>query len=407
MGQRSIHGLPPDPPTVARVLHGLPGFAWLDSSDGSDRWGGDLLAACPRSVEHGRLPAAWPEDPPEGTVRIGSIDYEGDWTFGLYDRWLRFDRASSSWSGSPGLAAEFRRAWKARRHGNSEIPPPPVVGALRTEMTEADFIERVRAAREFIAAGDIYQVNLSQRFLLDWPPAADAFAAYRRLRVLSPVPHAAFLDQGRRVVLCASPESFLVREGDRLLTRPIKGTRPRRADRREDEMMHSDLLDSAKERAELIMITDLGRNDLGRVARTGSVRVSSLCQVESFAQVHHLVSEIEAVLRPGLGWSEVMRACFPGGSITGAPKKRACEIIAGLEPGARRLFTGAIGWLGPSGRGVFNIAIRTAWIEDEQAVFAAGSGIVADSDPHAEYLETLHKARALSLALGGPDLVES
>jgi para-aminobenzoate synthetase component 1 len=188
----------------------------------------------------------------------------------------------------------------------------------------------------------------------------------------------------------------------RLLTRPIKGTRPRGGDASEDARFAEELAASPKERAELVMITDLERNDLGRIARTGSVQVVELCALESFAQVHHQVSTVSATLRPGLGWPEIWDAMFPGGSITGAPKVRAMEIIRELEPAPRGLYTGAIGWmLGPD-QGVFSIAIRTAVASGRMVGFHTGSGIVEGSSPEAEYQETIHKAAGLALACGFP-----
>jgi anthranilate/para-aminobenzoate synthase component I len=269
-------------------------------------------------------------------------------------------------------------------------------------MLRENFLAMVRRAQEYIAAGDIYQVNLSHRIASPW--SGDPWAFYEALRHYSPAPNAAFLDLGDRAVLSASPESFLKMSGPAIRTRPIKGTRPRRADPLADERSAFDLLTSAKEVAELVMITDLERNDLGSVCEFGSVTVPELLKLERHEQVFHLVSTVEGRLRAGVDHAAAFRACFPGGSITGAPKKRAREIIAELEPRPRGLYTGALGWFGFNGESQFSIPIRTVIIERDDsgpsagAHFHVGSGIVADSSPEAEWQETLDKAAGILLA---------
>jgi anthranilate/para-aminobenzoate synthase component I len=253
----------------------------------------------------------------------------------------------------------------------------------------------VQKAREFIAAGDIYQVNLTHTLSARWAPDPAGFHA--RLRAASPAPFSCLLELGDTAVVSASPECFLAIDGRRVITRPIKGTRPRRED---DAVAARELQASPKERAELVMITDLERNDLGKVCEYGSVRVTGLCELETFAQVHHLVSTVEGLLYPGVSAIRAVRACYPGGSITGAPKIRAREIIAGLEQTPRGIYTGALGFFGCDGRAVFNIAIRTLVLRAGRATFGIGAGIVADSDPGLEYEETLHKAAGLMAALG-------
>jgi aminodeoxychorismate synthase component I len=264
-------------------------------------------------------------------------------------------------------------------------------------MQREDFMARVERAQEYIAAGDIYQVNLSHRFAAPWS-GGDSFAFYRELRRCSPAPYAAFLSLPGRDVLSSSPELFLEINGRQIRTRPIKGTRPRRSDPEEDARSARELVASPKEQAELIMITDLERNDLGRVCDFGSVRASEVLKLERFAQVFHLVSTVEGSLRGDVDHVAALRACFPGGSITGAPKKRAMEIIAELEPVPRGLFTGGIGYFGFNGTSQFNIAIRTVVIESGEAHFHVGAGIVADSQPAAEWQETLDKAAGILLA---------
>jgi len=284
------------------------------------------------------------------------------------------------------------------------VPPHHVVSSTPTARWDSapyqrqQFCEAVRRAKAYIAAGDIYQVNLSQRFQCE--VAASAPEVYQVLRAVNPAPYCAYLDIGDAQILSSSPECFLKIQDRHVITRPIKGTRPRDRD-------PSELLRSPKDNAELLMIVDLERNDLGRVCEYGSVHVSELKRVETFATVHHLVATIEGMLRAGVSHIDCVRACFPGGSITGAPKIRAMQIIDELEPHARGVYSGAIGYLGRNGTSHFNIAIRTVVYQSMAAgvpacgrlTFHAGGGIVADSDPDAEYEETLAKAQGIFNAL--------
>jgi anthranilate/para-aminobenzoate synthase component I len=260
-----------------------------------------------------------------------------------------------------------------------------------------DYVER---ARDYIAAGDIYQVNLTHRFTAPLPRDLDLYALYQHLREISPAPFAAYTNLGGRTILSSSPEQFLRLSGRTIQTRPIKGTRPRFRDREQDEKSAYDLITSSKEIAELVMITDLERNDLGQVCEYGSVVATELLKLERYAQVFHLVSTIEGTLREEIDHLAALRACFPGGSITGAPKKRAREIIAELESGPRGLYTGAIGCFGFNGESRFNIAIRTLVAENDELHFHVGAGIVADSVPVKEWEETLHKASGILQACG-------
>lgn len=264
--------------------------------------------------------------------------------------------------------------------------------------TRDQYLAAVSRILEYIAAGDVYQVNLSQRFHAH--SEVPAFDVYQRLRAATPAPYAAFLSFGRRSLLSASPEQFLELRGRQLVTRPIKGTRRRGTSEEEDARLAQDLLTSPKDDAELAMIVDLERNDLGRVCDHGSIRVTAPKVLERHPTVHHLSATIEGRLRGGLGAVDVLRATFPGGSITGAPKIRAMEIIDELEPTRRAFYTGAIGALGFDGSMNFSIAIRTVLGDGPDYFFQAGGGIVADSDPAAEYDETLTKAAAMARALG-------
>ena len=257
----------------------------------------------------------------------------------------------------------------------------------------------VRRAIEYIHAGDCYQVNLAQRLL--HAAALPPLELYARLRRCNPAPFAGYFDLGDFVVASASPERFLRVQGREVETRPIKGTRPRGNTPDDDRARAAELLASGKDRAENIMIVDLLRNDLGRVCEYGSVRVPAVCRLESFRTVHHLVSEVRGRLRPDMTPIDLLRAAFPGGSVTGAPKVRAMEIIAELEQTARGPYCGSLGYLGFDGAADTSILIRTFTAGRGWLQFPVGGGIVADSIPEREYEETWHKAEGLLRALRG------
>lgn len=394
---------------VAASLRHLPGFVWLDTAGRCaerDRDGAvSIMAACPERVVRGHLSDIGALEEALGELSgeavdwgmplaglMGWVDYDGTFCFGQYGQVVIHRHATGDWYESGDLL---------ELAGPAELPG--MGGAeFATEMERGDFCRRVARAQAYIEAGDIYQVNLAHRFSAVWPGGADPFALYLRLRECSPAPQAGYLALGERTVLSSSPESFLKMSGSVVRTRPIKGTRPRFADPVADERSLRELMTSEKERAELVMITDLLRNDLGMVCEYGSVQVTGLLQPETFGQVHHLVSTVEGTLRADVSHAAALAACFPGGSITGAPKKRAREIIAELEPVPRGLYTGAIGFLGTNGESHFNIAIRTVTVEQGRAEFHVGAGIVADSAPGREWEETLHKAAGiLEAARGG------
>jgi anthranilate/para-aminobenzoate synthase component I len=266
-------------------------------------------------------------------------------------------------------------------------------------MDRVDFMRAVERAKEWIAAGDIYQVNLAQAFGARVSGEGSLFGLYETLREATPAPMAAWISLAGREVLSSSPELFLKISGRGIETRPIKGTRPRFRDSDDDRRSAVELQTSPKEISELVMITDLLRNDLGQVCDFGTVEVSRMLELESLAQVHHLVSTVKGSLRPDLDALGALAACFPGGSITGAPKKRAMEIIRELEPVPRGIYCGALGWLGFNGESEFNIAIRTLVREGECLSYHVGAGIVADSVPAEEYVETLHKAEGIRLGV--------
>jgi para-aminobenzoate synthetase component 1 len=333
-----------------------------------------------------------------------------DIRFALHDTAVTIDARSGkvelwAWdlTGEGRPAAERRcRSWRKALERALRAPRAAGTGSpgiLPTSSVDrATYIASVNRALEYIAAGDVFQVNLSQRFSARGH--FDPLTLHTRLKQESPAPFAAFFRWKDLAIISASPESFYETRGDTVITRPIKGTRPRGVEPAEDERLAAELLASPKDRAELTMIVDLERNDLGRVCEYGSVVVKEPLAIESFAQVHHLVATVEGRLRPSAGPIDVIRALFPGGSITGAPKIRAMEIIDELETNRRSLYTGAIGYFSQHGTSAFNIAIRTILVEGDSASFQVGGGIVADSDPEAEYEETLAKGRGMLAVFG-------
>ena len=269
---------------------------------------------------------------------------------------------------------------------------------LHSNFTRDEYLQAVENAIEYIANGDIFQVNLSQRFESDL--TIDPYDLYLQLRDINPSPFACYLNFGDVTVAGASPERFLHLGGNMVETRPMKGTRPRGCSPVEDDMLAAELLKSEKDHAENIMIVDLERNDLGKVCEYGSVKVRDLCTLEKYATVFQLTSTVAGRLREDKDRIDLLKAAFPGGSVTGAPKVRAMEIIDELEPTRRGIYTGSVGYLGFDGCMDLNIVIRTFVIKGNRVYFQVGGGIVSDSDPEAEYQETLDKARALMEALG-------
>jgi anthranilate synthase component 1 len=269
--------------------------------------------------------------------------------------------------------------------------------AVRSNVTRGQFESAVRAGQEHIAAGDIYQVVLSQRFEADVD--ADPFTVYRALRHVNPSPYMFFVRMGQRAIVGSSPEMLVRVEGDRVETHPIAGTRPRGRDEAEDLRLAEELKANEKERAEHVMLVDLGRNDVGRVAEYGTVRVPQFMGLERYSHVMHLVSRVEGRLAPECDRLDALVSCFPAGTVSGAPKIRAMEIIAELEPDRRGIYAGAVGYLDFAGNLDFCIAIRTIVMSGSTARVQAGAGIVMDSDPAAEFDETCDKAKALIRAL--------
>jgi anthranilate synthase component 1 len=277
------------------------------------------------------------------------------------------------------------------------LPPSAAPPPLDSNLTQERFEDMVRAGKEYIAAGDVIQVVLSQCFVT--PLRHDPFDLYRALRCINPSPYMFYLDQGEMKVVGASPEILVRLEDGRINYRPIAGTRPRGATEAEDAALEAELLADPKERAEHLMLVDLGRNDVGRVARIGSVRVPELFTIERYSHVMHIVSQVEGELAPAYDGLDLLKSTFPAGTVAGAPKVRAMEIIEELEPTRRGPYAGAVGYLGFSGNLDFCITIRSFTIHQGQVYLQVGAGIVADSDPAAEYQETVNKGKALMRAL--------
>jgi len=383
----------------------LPGMVFFDSSGNLPVNYGraySIIAAIPEKEYSGlacdweNLEYVWEKyrfDGPDCGFPLGGLcgwmDYEGGWRFGVYDQMLIYAHEDEQWYQVGELSD---RISGERENAAFQIED------FTSNFRQDGFVKAVERVKEYIAAGDIYQVNIAQKYLTKiqggslWP-------LYEKLREASPAPLAGWMSLGGREVLCSSPETYLKISGNQIETRPIKGTRPRSDDPEEDRRNAYELMTSEKEIAELIMITDLERNDLGKICEFGSVRVDEMLQLETLEHVYHLVSTVRGILNKDVNAVTAMRECFPGGSITGAPKKRAMEIIEEVERGSRGLYTGAFGYFGFNGESQFNIPIRTLVREGEELSYHVGAGIVADSNPFHEYEETEHKAKGMRLAI--------
>ncbi|UQR64847.1 aminodeoxychorismate synthase component I [Bradyrhizobium sp. C-145] len=327
----------------------------------------------------------------------------------LYDVIVSYDhRDNRCWIVSTGWPEQdpVRRGERARRRADEfaallanpkspRIVLPATAGAWNSNFSREAYIVAVQRVIDLILAGDLFQANIAQRFTSRLSTIFDPLTFYRQLRSLNPAPFGALLRYGKLTIASSSPERFLKLDGTQVETRPIKGTIARSADSNEDQRRANTLAASEKDRAENIMIVDLLRNDLSRVCTPHSVDVPALCELESYASVHHLVSIVTGTLAGDEDAVTLLRACFPGGSITGAPKVRSMQIITEIERVAREVYCGAIGFIGFNGQMDTNVAIRTVTIDDDMAVFHAGSGITAMSDPAAEYEETLAKAQRI------------
>lgn len=429
-----------------RTLADLPWPVWLDSAaaDGDERF--DIVVADPyitlrtrgaftevarrgaRPERSGRAPlalvrevlgevSAGAEGLPFSGGAVGYLGYDlgrrleripdiaaadidmPDLAIGIYDWAVVVDHSKRrTWLVGAGRDSRTFAEWHAlvaRLEGPAAPSPEPfrVLAPPASNLTRERYGDAFRRVLEHIRAGDCYQVNLTQRFAA--PAAGDAWHAYFELRSINPAPFAAYLDLPDGRIVCSSPERFLKVRGAHVETKPIKGTRRRAENPRRDRALAEELRTSAKDRSENVMIVDLLRNDLGRCCTPGSVRVSKLFDVESFASVHQLVSTVEGELAPGKHALDLVTACFPGGSITGAPKVAAMKVIEALEPHRRSVYCGCIGYIGFDGNMELNIAIRTLVQQGGHVYTWAGGGIVADSDVDAEYQESLDKAAAM------------
>ncbi|MFC5050717.1 aminodeoxychorismate synthase component I [Rubritalea spongiae] len=390
------------PVEVAAGLRHLGGLVFFDSSGNFPESAGEIVsvvAARPARVLRGNVDdiseleqvlaendGAQSELPNGGLC--GWVEYDGGYCFGEYREMLVYVHAARQWYEVGELSTEFKDVTE------EEVS----LGVFEAQMEREDYMSKVERIKEYIAAGDIYQVNLTQQFVATIQ-GGSGWGLYRVLRDVTPAPLASYLALGGREVLSSSPETFLKFDNGRVETRPIKGTRPRFEDPAQDQRSAFELRTSEKEVAELVMITDLERNDLGQVCAFGSVQVEAMLKLEKYAQVYHLVSTVTGQLEDGVSQVQALKSCFPGGSITGAPKKRAMEIIDELEEESRGLYTGAVGYFGFNGQSQFNIAIRTLVRDGESLHYHVGAGIVADSNPVAEYEETLQKARGMRLAV--------
>jgi len=428
----------PDPWAVARKLAHLPHLLFLDSADRHPergrysyvtadpiQWFDEFLPPIHSATSESRT-----DLPPFQGGLAGLFGYGLGRTFeaipahriddlttpdvalGHYDFAVSFDHLQRrAWIVTTGSVQRLKQIRECL-----ELPTPErfALSGLRNELTApafplpghpgitsnfspAEYRDAVRRAIEYVHAGDVFQVNIAQRLLA--PLAEHPLELYGRLRERNPAPFACYFDAGEFQIASASPERFLKVTNGEVVTQPIKGTRPRGRTVEEDAKLLHDLITNPKDRAENVMIVDLLRNDLGRVCEFGSVRVPKVCEVETYQFVHHLVSEVRGKLRAGTTPFDLLKAAFPGGSVTGAPKVRAMEIIAELEPTARGPYCGSVGFIGFDGSMDTNILIRTFTAANGWLQFPVGGGIVADSDPDREYEETLHKAAGLLRAL--------
>ncbi|MBI5166630.1 MAG: aminodeoxychorismate synthase component I [candidate division NC10 bacterium] len=338
------------------------------------------------------------EDLPDGNP--SDIDLPDAW-IGAYDFVLLYDHFEKSWKVKAASNENISLPKEALspRDRDPGFPPVPISVLPVPNMPRDYYFEAVRKAQGYIAKGDIYQLNFTQRFSFQWQ--FSPWGLYLRLREAQPVPYGAFLNLGgRRFVISGSPELFSRVKNGIIVSKPMKGTIARGKNPAEDESLRRELRRSEKDRAENVMIVDLMRNDLGKVAKAGSVGVPKLFSVEGYRTVYQMVSEVQGILKEGVGLADILTGLFPPGSVTGAPKKKACEIIEELEPHRRGVYTGAIGMVEPSGEMAFSVAIRTLALSGDKGVMGVGGAIVADSDPEREYEESLLKARAAFRALG-------
>jgi para-aminobenzoate synthetase component I len=334
---------------------------------------------------------------------VGYLGYDGSLFFGFYDTIIAVDHQTKRLIISSFSKARIKDILKQLSLSSGpglEFPHPRLPGdiSFKSNFTKAGYIKAVRQVLEHIRRGDIYQINLSHQIKAQiprWSDYVEPAAIYKNLRRFFPSEFGAYFDDGRQVILSASPERFLRLQNGIAQVKPMKGTRPRGKTRKQDKRSKEQLLKSPKEIAELLMVTDLERNDLGRVCDYASVKVRAMRTIETYAAVFQATSTVEGRLRKGCDQFDLLQAAFPSGSVTGCPKIEAMKIIKNLEHGLRGLYTGALGYMSFSGDMDFNVMIRTLFLDQEQITFHVGGGIVADSDPQDEWQETWDKAGPL------------
>ncbi|MCD8520470.1 MAG: aminodeoxychorismate synthase component I [Alphaproteobacteria bacterium] len=387
------------PESIARAWQHQPHLLWLDSADTRHPdagWSyvmadpaewieGEMAKCLPHiraALANHKITASTPAPFQGGAA--GMFSYDGDVAIGIYTQIFAYNHAEEK---------GYFIGCEAPQGETQEPPRDETALSWQPTITAAAYQARAQKVIDYIKAGDIFQANLSQVFTAELPENFAPLDHYLRLRTANPAPFGGYFDTGHLQISSCSPERFLkLYDTGRIETKPIKGTSPRSPHSVQDKISAESLLASMKDRAENIMIVDLLRNDLSKVSETSSVQVEKLCALESFAKVHHLVSTISGQLEPGKDALDLLAACFPGGSITGAPKIRAMEIIAELEDTKRGPYTGALGWIGFDGAMDTNILIRSIIYENGTARLNVGGGITARSEPKAEYEETLAKA---------------
>ena len=404
----AFHG---DPFAVFKKFTSKPGLFFLDSSQPGADAQFSYLGFSPFKIVSGRDLRALKKELQKyrgahsGTVftggAVGYLGYDGGFYFGLYDQVLAFDHRRRT------LAIHAPGRWQinhildALEHAPAHVPviKPARRISFKSNFNKSSYMAAVRKALEHIRRGDIYQINLSRKVEALVKAPADAVGVYSALRTHSPSPFAAYFDDGRQIILSSSPERFLKLSQGLAQVKPMKGTRPRGTTRAEDAALRKDLLESPKEIAELLMVTDLERNDLGRVCVVGSVAVKTMRAIETYENVFQATATIEGKLRRDCDAFDLLNATFPSGSVSGCPKIAAMKIIGQLEGASRGLYTGALGYIGFNGNLDFSVLIRSLFVRKNKITFYVGGGIVADSDPQAEYEETCVKARAMEAAL--------
>lgn len=415
-----LRGWVPPANAFLQFFAGAPNAFWLDREFNPvspvSVIGAGILAEQPASAQNPEkaqddidLPFDWRPG------LVGFYEYEGDQKFLSVDRAMVFDHSTRKmylvglfetsddfehWCNAAflrlGLIGGELAAYKLQSRQENEV------SNLTIRHSAERYLDMIRMAQQHIASGDVYQICLTNR--IEFEHSLDPLMVYLDLREINPAPYAAFIRVGNQTLVCSSPEQFLrVSPSGLISSKPIKGTRPRSSNLEQDQYFAQELQKNEKERAENLMIVDLMRNDIGRVSAPDSVKVSKLFEVESYATVHQLVSTVEGQLLDGKSAVDALAAAFPGGSMTGAPKLRAMEIISQLEQGPRGVYSGAVGFIGFNGAAEFGMVIRTIVFDANLAYIGVGGGITSDSDPAAELEETKLKAKALLRVLNAPD----